>query len=396
MNFANEIRQNINEIVEIRRDIHANPETCFEENRTAGLISEKLSSWGIEVHRGLGRTGVVGVLRGNGKGGKSIGLRADMDALPMQEENDFSHRSLIDGKMHACGHDGHVAMLLSAAQVLSKNRSFNGTVNFIFQPAEEGGCGANEMIHDGLFEKFPCDAIFALHNWPGISAGQFATRKGAIMASCNEFRITVTGKGSHAALPHTGADPIFTIAQIINGLQAVITRNKSPIDAAVLSITQIHAGSTFNVIPDSAWIAGTVRTFSLDVLNLIEERMRSIAQGTASVHGCSIKFDFTRQSPPTVNDPDQTAFAVEVMRDIVGKEYVDDDVEPTMGAEDFSSMLEKRPGCYAFIGNGDGNHRERGHGLGPCMLHNTSYDFNDEIITLGATYWVRLVTAYLS
>jgi len=396
MKLANEIRQNIDEIIEIRRDIHANPETCFEENRTADLISEKLSSWGIEVHRGLGRTGVVGVLRGGGKSGKSIGLRADMDALSMQEENDFAHRSLIDGKMHACGHDGHVAMLLSAAQVLSNNRSFNGTVNFIFQPAEEGGCGANEMIHDGLFEKFPCDAIFALHNWPGIPAGQFATRKGAIMASCNEFRITVTGKGSHAALPHTCADPIFTIAQIINGLQAVITRNKSPIDAAVLSITQIHAGSTFNVIPDSAWIAGTVRTFSLDVLNLIEERMLSIAQGTASGYNCSIKFDFTRQSPPTVNDPDQTAFAVEIMRGIVGKELVDDNVEPTMGAEDFSSMLEKRPGCYAFIGNGSGNHRESGHGLRPCMLHNTSYDFNDEIITLGATYWIRLVTAYLS
>lgn len=395
MNLIPEIVKNIPSIKEIRRDIHANPETCFEEARTSDLIAECLKSWGIEIHRGLGKTGVVGVVQ-NGTGKKSIGLRADMDALPLQETNTFEHRSAIAGKMHACGHDGHVAMLLAAAQHLSKHKNFDGTVYLIFQPAEEAGAGADAMIREGLFEKFSCDAVFALHNWPGIPEGQFATRCGPIMASCNEFKIAITGKGAHAALPHLGADPLFTAAQIVNGVQSVVTRNKRPIDAAVISITQFHAGDATNIIPDTAWLGGTVRTFSMEVSNLIEERMRSIAISTARAHGCDAQFEFIHKSPATVNDAKQTQFAVEVMKSIVGSENVNDQVEPTMGAEDFSFMLKERPGCYAFIGNGDGMHREQGHGSGPCMLHNPSYDFNDNLLPLGATYWVELVKAYLN
>lgn len=395
MNLIPEILTHVDGMVGLRRDIHAHPELCFEEKRTSDLIAEQLSAWDIDVHRGLAGTGVVGVLRG-AAGNKSIGLRADMDALPLQEANSFEHRSVYSGKMHACGHDGHVAMLLAAAQHLAGNRTFNGTVNFIFQPAEEGGAGAEKMIREGLFKQFPCDAVFALHNWPGIPAGQFATCPGPIMASCNQFKITIRGRGAHAALPHNGADPVFAGAQIVNGLQAVITRNKHPIDAAVLSITQFHGGDAFNIIPDSAWIAGTVRTFSREVLCLIEERMRAIASATASAHGCSVDFEFIRQSTATVNDPAQAAFAAGVMKQIVGSENVNDNIEPTMGAEDFSFMLEQLPGCYAFIGNGSGEHRGSGHGLGPCMLHNPSYDFNDDILALGATYWVKLVQAFLA
>ena len=382
-------------LVKVRRDIHAHPEICFEEHRTSTLVANMLQGWDIETHVGLAGTGVVGTIRGAGPG-KTIGLRADMDALPLQEANDFGHRSLHAGKMHACGHDGHVAMLLGAAQELAKERSFNGTIHLIFQPGEESGVGARKMMDDGLFDRFPCDAVFALHNWPGIPAGHFATCPGAIMASCNEFRITVTGRGAHAALPHNGMDPIFAAAQILNGLQSVITRSKRPIDTAVLSVTQFHAGETNNIIPETAWISGTVRTFSKEVLSQIEERMRVIASCTARAHGCEVEFDFVRQSPATVNDPAQTAFATAVMKSMVGRERVDESVEPTMGAEDFSYMLEQVPGCYAFIGNGEGAHREQGHGLGPCMLHNPSYDFNDAVLPIGAAYFVNLARAYLA
>jgi amidohydrolase len=395
MNDVSEIETNINEIIEIRRKIHSHPETAFSEIVTANLIAEKLVTWGIEVHQGIGGTGVVGVLRGN-HGTKSIGIRADMDALFLDEENSFAHQSKVPGKMHACGHDGHVAMLLAAAQVLAKNRNFYGTVNFIFQPAEEGGSGATAMINDGLFEKFPCDAVFALHNWPGIKVGEFATCQGPIMASCNEFEIIIKGKGAHAAMPHLGNDPIFAAAQIINGLQAVITRNKSPIDSAVLSITRINAGSAFNIIPDEAKLAGTVRTFSIEVLNQIEERILKIATSTAEAHECKIEFKFIRQSPATINNPEQTRFAINVMESIVGTNQVNGNISPSMGSEDFSTMLGMLPGCYAFIGNGDGAHRELGHGLGPCMLHNPSYDFNDKILPLGAIYWVKLVKEFLA
>lgn len=384
-----------NPLVKIRRDIHAHPELCFEEQRTSTLVARTLQECDIETHVGLAGTGVVGTIHGTAPG-KTIGLRADMDALPLQEANDFGHRSTHAGRMHACGHDGHVAMLLGAAKELAKDRSFNGTIHLIFQPGEESGVGAKKMMDDGLFNRFPCDAVFALHNWPGIPAGHFATCPGPIMASCNEFRITVKGRGAHAALPHHGMDPIFTAAQILNGLQAVITRSKRPIDTAVLSVTQFHAGETNNIIPETAWISGTVRTFSKEVLSQIEERMRVIAFSTARAHGCEVEFDFVRQSPATVNDPAQTAFATAVMESMVGRDRVDGRVEPTMGAEDFSYMLERIPGCYAFIGNGDGGHREQGHGLGPCMLHNPSYDFNDAIIPIGAAYFVNLARAYLA
>ncbi|RKP51208.1 M20 aminoacylase family protein [Trinickia fusca] len=383
------------EIQSLRRTIHAHPELRYQEVRTADLVAQSLEQWGIEVHRGLGKTGVVGVLK-RGTSQRSIGLRADMDALPIQELNSFEHRSQETGKMHACGHDGHTAMLLGAAQYLAKHGQFDGTVVFIFQPAEEGGAGARAMIDDGLFTQFPVDAVFGLHNWPGMPAGSFGVIEGPIMASSNEFRIEIKGVGAHAALPHNGRDPVFATVQVANGLQSIITRNKKPIDTAVLSITQIHAGDALNVIPDTAWLAGTVRTFTVETLDLIEAKMRKIAEATASAYDCSATITFNRNYPPTINSPEETRFAVDVMRKIVGYDNVDDATEPTMGAEDFSFMLQAKPGCYAFLGNGDGAHRETGHGAGPCMLHNASYDFNDELLPVGSTYWVRLAQRYLS
>lgn len=389
-----EIAQAAAALQAIRRDIHAHPELCYEEDRTADVVAQKLASWGLEVTRGLGKTGVVGVLR-HGTGAKMIGLRADMDALPIQELNQFAHASRHAGKMHACGHDGHTAMLLGAAQYMSEHRNFDGTVVFIFQPAEEGGGGAKAMIQDGLFDKFPVDCVYALHNWPGMAAGEFGARVGATQASSNEFKIVVKGTGAHAALPHDGIDPVFTALQIGTGLQSIVTRNKRPIDAAVLSITQMNAGAAINVIPDTATLCGTVRTFSVNVLDLIETRMKQLAELTAQAYGCSIEFTFKRNYPPTVNTEKETHFALGVMQAVAGVDKVETNIDPTMGAEDFSFMLEQRPGCYAYIGNGLGQHREQGHGLGPCMLHNTSYDFNDEVLTLGSTYWVRLVEAYM-
>ncbi len=378
----------------LRRDIHAHPELSFEEFRTADLVARQLTEWGIEVHRGLGRTGVVGVIR-HGTSQRAIGLRADMDALPIQEFNRFAHTSQHPGKMHACGHDGHVAMLLGAAQHLSRHRDFDGTVVLIFQPAEEGGGGAREMVRDGLFERFPVDAVFGVHNWPGLAVGQFAIGAGPVMASSNEFKITVRGKGSHAALPHNGIDPVPIACQMVQAFQTIITRNKKPVDAGVISVTMVHAGEATNVVPDHCVIQGTVRTFTLEVLDLIEQRMRTIAEHTCAAFGAACEFEFSRNYPPTVNDPAATQRLREVAVDIVGEANVLPQ-EPTMGAEDFSFMLMEKPGCYAFIGNGDGVHREMGHGGGPCMLHNPSYDFNDALLPLGATLWVRLVQRWLA
>jgi hippurate hydrolase len=392
MQLIDRITQFQHEIRAIRRDLHAHPELRFEEHRTSALVAERLESWGVEVHRGLGGTGVVGVLR-HGRGQRTIGLRADMDALPIQELNTFEHASRHAGRMHACGHDGHTAMLLGAARYLAEVRPFEGTVNFIFQPGEEGGAGARRMIEDGLFERFPCDAVYGVHNWPGMKAGHFGTCAGPLMASANEFEIVVTGKGAHAAMPHLGVDPVFVAVQIAQGLQGIVSRARKPVDAAVLSITQIAAGEATNVIPDTARLAGTVRTFSDAVTALFEERMRHIVTLTAQAHGAHAELRFKWNYPPTVNHAREAAIACEVMESIVGPEAVDRAVEPTMGAEDFAFMLQARPGCYAFIGNGhvEGAHREAGHGLGPCTLHNTSYDFNDDLIPLGATYFVRLV-----
>ncbi len=381
-------------IAAVRRDIHAHPELCFEEVRTADVVAGKLAEWGIPMHRGMGTTGVVGIVK-SGTSGRAIGLRADMDALPMQEFNTFGHASKHQGKMHACGHDGHTAMLLAAAQHFAKNRNFDGTVYLIFQPAEEGGGGAREMIKDGLFEKFPMDAVFGMHNWPGMQVGKFAASAGPVMASTNEFKITIRGKGGHAALPHNGIDPVPVACQMVQAFQSIISRNKKPVDAGVISVTMIHAGEATNVIPDSCELQGTVRTFTLEVLEMIEQRMKQVAEHICAAHGAQCEFEFERNYPPTINHARETEFARQVMAGIVGAENVVDQ-EPTMGGEDFSYMLQARPGCYAFIANGDGAHREMGHGGGPCMLHNPSYDFNDDLIPLGATFWVRLAESWLA
>jgi len=395
MQLIDNLAQSKSELQAIRRDLHAHPELRFQEQRTADLVARKLGEWGIEVHRGLGGTGVVGVIR-SGKPGRSIGLRADMDALPIQETNSFTHRSQFDGRMHACGHDGHMAMLLAAARHLAASRSFAGTVVLIFQPAEEGGAGADRMIRQGLFDRFPCDAVFALHNWPGLEVGQFAVAPGPMMASTNEFDIRVTGRGGHAAMPHLTVDPVLIAVQIVQALQGIVTRTRNPNDLAVLSVTMIHAGDATNVIPDLAKIGGTVRTFDDSVTDLFERRIRQIADLTAQAHGATATVQFQRTYQPTVNHPVQAEFAARVADSIVGGDNVVRNVDPSMGAEDFSFMLKARPGAYLFIGNGDGAHRDAGHGAGPCTLHNASYDFNDELIPVGATFWVRLAEQFLA
>jgi amidohydrolase len=378
----------------IRRDIHAHPELCFEEQRTSDVIARSLTDWGIPIHRGLGKTGVVGIVK-NGSSPRAVGLRADIDALPITERNSFAHASRHAGKMHACGHDGHTAMLLAAAKHLARHRQFDGTVYLIFQPAEEGGGGAREMIRDGLFEQFPMEAVFGAHNWPGLKAGQFAVRSGPVFASSNEFRITIRGKGAHAAMPHLGIDPVPVACQMVQAFQTIITRNKRPIDTGVISVTMIHAGEATNVVPESCVLEGTVRTFTTEVLDLIERRMKTMAEATAAAFECSCDFEFMRNYPPTINHPAESDFVRQVAADVVGAANVLE-FEPTMGAEDFSYFLQHKPGCYFLIGNGDGAHREGGHGLGPCMLHNPSYDFNDDLIPLGATMWVRLAEQWLA
>jgi hippurate hydrolase len=396
MNIFPEFIDQLELIKNIRRDIHAHPELKFTEFRTSELIANQLKAWGIQTHIGLGKTGVVGSIEGNLGKGKSIGLRADIDALPLQEHNAFPHASKHAGKMHACGHDGHTAMLLSAAQFFSSHKDFKGTIHFIFQPAEEGGGGAREMMADGLFTLFPCDAVFGMHNWPDMPEGSFGVIAGPMMASSNEFTITLKGKGGHAALPHNGADPIFAITQLASSLQSIITRNKKPVDTAVLSITQIHAGFATNVIPNDAWLGGTIRTFTTPVLDLLEQRLREIAQGIALTFNCTAEIDFQRNYPPLINHHQETLFAQSVIKQQFGEDQFIDSVEPTMGSEDFAFMLEKVPGCYVFIGNGEGDHRIAGHGLGPCHLHNPCYDFNDHLLPIGASYWAHLARAYLA
>ena len=394
MHLIESIVTNAASMATIRRDLHAHPELCFQELRTADVVAAKLSEWGIPIHRGLGTTGVVGIVKA-GSSERAIVLRADMDALPMQEFNTFAHASQHPGKMHACGHDGHTAMLLAAGQYLANNRNFDGTVYLVFQPAEEGGGGAREMIKEGLFEKFPVQAVFGMHNWPGASVGKFAVSAGPVMASSNEFKITVRGKGGHAALPHNAIDPVPVACQMVQAFQTIISRNKKPVDAGVISVTMIRAGEATNVIPDSCELQGTVRTFTIEVLDMIEQRMREVAQHTAAAFGAQCEFEFVRNYPPTINAAHEADFARGVMASIVGASNVGEQ-EPTMGAEDFSYMLQAKPGCYSFIANGDGAHREMGHGGGPCMLHNPSYDFNDDLIPLGATYWARLAEAWLA
>ena len=368
-----------------RQDIHAHPEIAFQENRTSDLVAEQLESFGIEVNRGLAQTGVVGVLK-NGDG-PSIGLRADMDALPLQELNTFAHTSKNDGKMHACGHDGHTAMLLGAAKYLSETKNFKGTVNFIFQPAEEGEGGGRVMVEEGLFDKFPCESVYGLHNKPGLDVGTFAVRSGPSMASMDTFDIKLSGFGAHAAMPHQSIDPIVIASQIVIGLQSIVSRTLDANDAAVLSVTQVHSGSAMNVIPDDAYIGGTVRCFSKDVQDFIEKSIEKIASGIAEAHGGKIEFEYQRRYPALVNHEKQTEIAAEVAREIVGNENVNTNMPPVMGSEDFSFLLNERPGSFLWIGNGPGE--------GDCTLHNPHYDFNDEILGYGATFFTRMVESQL-
>jgi hippurate hydrolase len=386
----------ISRFVALRRDIHSHPELGFEEHRTSKIVADLLAEWGIDVHTGIAGTGVVGVLR-CGDGQRTIGLRADLDALPLQEENQFPHRSQHDGRMHACGHDGHTTMLLAAAWHLGQARDFDGTVNFIFQPAEEmGKAGALKMIDDGLFERFPCEAVFALHNFAIPTVGGFALNHAALMASSNTWRVTMHGRGTHASMPHTGIDPVAAVLTLGQQLQSLVPRVISSTERALLAVTQIQGSGAPNVIPDDAWVGGTVRTFSVEATDRIEAGLRQIAQGVAQAHGCRAEIAFRRASPPVVNHQAEARFAAKVMRDVVGADRVDENFPAVMGAEDFAHMLRARPGCYAFIGNGDGGHRLADHGPGPCIIHNTSFDFNDEIIPIGASYFVRLAQQWLA
>ena len=380
--------------IDIRRDLHAHPELGFQEQRTSDLIAKTLSGWGIPVHRGLGKTGVIGTIRG-GQSDRAIGLRADMDALPMTEKNRFAHASVHPGRMHGCGHDGHTTMLLAAARQLAQSRDFDGTVYLIFQPAEEGGGGAREMIKDGLFTRFPMEAVFGVHNWPGMQVGQFALRSGPVFASSNDFTIRIRGRGSHAAMPDNGVDPVPVACQLVQAFQTIITRNKRPRDAAVISVTMIHAGEATNVVPDTCEISGTVRTFTIEVLDLIERRMREISSSLCEAFGATCEFAFDRNYPPTINHERETEFARDVLTRLVGADNVLD-FEPTMGAEDFSYFLLQKSGCYFVIGNGDGGHRLDGHAAGPCLLHNPSYDFNDALSPVGASMWVSLVQSWFA
>ncbi|KRD96158.1 amidohydrolase [Bosea sp. Root381] len=368
------------DLVAIRRDIHAHPEIGFEEVRTSGIVAEKLASWGIEVHRGIGGTGVVGVLAGTGGPGRRIGLRADMDALPMDELTNLPWRSTIPGRMHACGHDGHTTMLLGAARYLAENRGFAGTAIFVFQPAEEGLGGARAMLADNLFERFPCDEIYGLHNAPNLDPGQIAVFPGPAMAGADFFDIKITGKGSHGAMPHVGRDPVVAAISLAAALQTIVSRNADPREAAVLSITQFHAGSAYNVIPEEAKLAGTIRTFSPDVARLVRERMREIAAGTAMTFGVQIDVDIRGIFDVLINHPAQAEATAAVAAEIVGAGNVLTEPKPVMGSEDFADMLRVVPGAYAWVGH-----------AGSVPVHNPAFVLDDGILPIGASLLARLV-----
>ena len=374
------------EIAAWRRDIHAHPELQFDVHRTAGVVAEKLKAFGCdEIVTGIGRTGVVGVIRGKkGAGDKVIGLRADMDALPITEITGLPYASTNSGKMHACGHDGHTAMLLGAAKYLAETRNFAGTAVVIFQPAEEGGGGGREMVKEGMMDRFKIEEVYGMHNYPGLPVGDFAIRPGPMMASADRLYIDIEGLGGHAARPHVSIDTVLVGAQIINQIQSVVSRNVDPLESAVVSITQFHAGTADNIIPQTAKLSGTARTLDPAVRDLVEKRLHEVIEGTAKLYGAKAKLVYKRDYPVTRNHERQTAFAAEIARDVVGKDRVDDAVAPVMGAEDFSYMLEARPGAFIFVGNGD-----------TAGLHHPAYDFNDELIPVGASYWVKLVETAL-
>ena len=368
-----------------RHDIHAHPELGFEEQRTSDFVAQKLAEFGVEVFRGIGKTGVVGRLRA-GNSQRSIGLRADMDALPIEEATNLPYRSRNHGRMHACGHDGHTTMLLGAARYLAETRKFDGTVNLIFQPAEEGLGGGAAMVADGLFDRFPCDAIFGMHNRPGLAVGKFQIRTGPMMAGGAYFDITVTGRGAHGARPEAGIDPVIAASHITLALQTIVSRNVRPIDTAVVSVTQIHAGAAYNVIPETAVIGGTARCFTRDTMKMIEDNMRRIATSVAAGFGASAELDFRVLFPPLVNDETETRFIAEAAAELVGEGNVNRDGNLVMASEDFSYMLEQRPGAYIQIGNGEG----ADEGGGGCEVHNSGYDFNDAALPLGASLFARL------
>ncbi|MEH3144117.1 MAG: M20 family metallopeptidase [Methylobacterium frigidaeris] len=381
MSPLDRIAADLDELTAIRRDLHAHPEIGFEEVRTAGIVAERLAAWGVdEIHRGVGRTGVVGLIRGRGTSTRRIGLRADMDALPIEEATNLPHRSTVPGKMHACGHDGHTTMLLGAAKYLAETRDFDGTAVLIFQPAEEGLGGARAMLADGLFERFPCDEVYGLHNNPGGQAGRLSLRPGPAMAAADFFDIRIIGRGAHGAQPHRGIDPVVVQAALVQALQTIVSRNADPLQSAVLSITQVHAGAAYNVIPEEAHLAGTIRTFDDDVRALVATRIREICAGTAAAFGAEITADIRNVFSVLRNSEPQTAAAAEIAAELLGPEHVNADPEPKMGSEDFADMLLRVPGTYAWIGQKSG-----------AALHNAAYDFDDAIIPRGAAYLARLV-----
>ena len=374
-----------------RHHIHKHPELSFKEELTSDYIASVLEANDIEMHRGLAVTGIVATIHGK-KEGRVIGLRADMDALPIQEKNDFSHKSVHDGKMHACGHDGHSTMLLGAAVHLKENNNFSGTVHFIFQPAEEGGGGGRVMVEEGIFEKFPCEAVYGMHNWPGMAEGQFAVHDAAVMAANETLKISIKGKGGHAAMPDQCVDPVVIGAQIITAFQSVVSRNVAPLDSAVVSITMVDAGFVSNVIPNDMNLTGSLRYFSTDVGNEVKAKIKKIVEGISHSMGATATFSSTPNYPATVNTPKHAELCATAAAEIVGSNNVLRNEQPSMGSEDFSFLLNASEGAYIWIGNGlvPENGPEGG-----CMLHNTEYDFNDEILPLGSSYWVQLVQGIL-
>lgn len=376
------------EFVAWRHHLHAHPETAFEEKLTSAFIADKLKSFGLDVVTGIARTGVVATLKGRKGDGKRIGLRADMDALDVHEATNLPYASKHPGKMHACGHDGHVTMLLGAAKILAENPDFAGTVDFIFQPAEENEGGGREMVNEGLFDSHPCDAVFGLHNWPGRDVGTMAMKPGPMMASYDVFEIVIEGKGCHAAMPHLGRDPITTAGQVLLALQTITARNVNPLQSAVISPTQIFGGDTWNVIPDTATIRGTVRTFDPAVQDMIEERLKKTVQSTAQAFECQARVSYQRRYPATLNSTAETAIAQRAAARVVGAEQIDTNPEPSMASEDFAFMLNTKPGSYVWLGNGSTE--------GNCLLHNAAYDFNDAAIVHGVSYWIALVEEYLA
>ncbi|CAN7306299.1 M20 aminoacylase family protein [Mesorhizobium sp. LjRoot246] len=386
MPILNRAAEMQDEVAGWRQHLHQTPELNFDVFKTAAFVTEKLKAFGCDdVVTGLGKTGVVGIIRGRQGEGPTIGLRADMDALPLNEISGKPYASTIPGKMHACGHDGHTAMLLGAAKYLAETRNFTGTVAVIFQPAEEGGGGGNEMVKDGMMERFDISRVFGMHNMPGLPVGQFAIRPGPIMAATAEFTITVRGKGGHAAMPHGTIDPIVITSQLVGALQTIASRSTDPVEAVVVSVTKFHAGDAYNIIPETAEIAGTVRTLRKEIAKKSEERIRSICDGLATAFGAKIEVDYQANYPVTFNHAEETVFASDVAAGVAGDAHVHRGIQPVMGGEDFSYMLEARPGAFIFIGNGD-----------TAGLHNPAYDFNDEIIPHGMSYWVKLAETALA